>query len=77
LDGAGIYTSEGYTDAALFGAVHLQSELQYHYHLTEDLSIGLAGGVRMTEPIQSDRMEGAYVKHPVYVNFVLSKSFTK
>jgi len=77
LDGQGIYTSEGYTDAALFGSLHLQSELQYNYHLTEDVSIGLAGGVRMTKPIQSDRMEGAYVQHPVYINFVLSKTFTK
>jgi hypothetical protein len=55
----------------------LQSELQYHYHVTEDLSIGLVAGVRITNPIQSDRMEGNYVKHPVFLNVVLSKSLTK
>jgi hypothetical protein len=77
LDGEGIYNAEGYTDTKLFGALHLQSELQYHYHVTEDLSIGLVAGVRITNPIQSDRMEGNYVKHPVFLNVVLSKSLTK
>jgi hypothetical protein len=77
LDGQGIYNSEGYTDAKLFGTFHLQSELQYHFNVTEDLSIGVEAGVRITNPIQSDRMEGDYVKHPVFLNFVLSKSLTK
>lgn len=77
LDGQGIFNDEGYTDAKLFGTIHLQSELQYHYHVSENLSIGVAAGVRITNPILSNRMEGDYVKHPVFLNVVLSKTLTK
>lgn len=77
LDGQGIYNAEGYTDSKLFGTIHMQSELQYHYHVNEDLSIGVTAGVRLTNPIMSNRMEGDYVKHPVFFNVVLSKSLTK